>query len=187
MPHLHEELSAYISGELDEQERRKAEEHLAGCNDCMEQLQKLQRLDALLGQLDELEAPPDFVQEVLARAEQERKVVPFRARRGFAILLAAAVIAFFAFLLSRQNQTTPTPPAPPRVVKKPEIHPEPQQKQPVVVPAPHPAPQPVESPAEDPELIAHLEELQNMELIRDLDNLDNLDLAMMMAGAEEVK
>src|SRR5918996_6345302 len=106
MPHLEIELSAYISDELNEFERKRVEEHLASCPQCMEQLQRLQKLDVLLKQ-EELEPSPDFVDNVLWRVDQERKVLSFRFRKGIAFFVAVAILVFFAFLISLKQ--TPSP------------------------------------------------------------------------------
>lgn len=50
-------LSAYLDGELEPEERRQVEAHLAGCGRCRELLFDLRRVKSLVGELP-LEAPP---------------------------------------------------------------------------------------------------------------------------------
>ncbi|MCI0413233.1 zf-HC2 domain-containing protein [bacterium] len=175
MPHLEVELSAYVSDELEEFERKRVEEHIASCRKCMDELQRLQRLDALLVE-EELEPDPEFLDGVLWRIDQSRTGRP-RYKR-IVLFLAAAIVAFFAFLLSLQKQA----PEPPPVADKPPVKESPQTPK-SVTPAPSPKPEPVE----DPELIAYLDDLENMELIREMENLDNLNLAIVMAATEETE
>ena len=189
MQHPEEDLSAYGSGELNEMERKRVEEHLAVCAQCMEQLGRLQKLDEILAeQQHELEPKDDFVQRVLTHVDRD-KIVPasFRNKR-LTIFVAAAVIAFFVFLLSQQKGTPPVSPIVQETPKTKTVPPpaqspdQPRRKQ--IVPQP---PVVADLATEDAELIAHLEELQDMEIIQNLQDLDHLDLAVILADSGEMQ
>jgi len=169
MEHLEEDLSAYISGELDESERRSVESHLSVCAACMTKLNQLQKLESLLSEELPPETRSDFLTRVLARFDQERKVIHFRFRRNVAILAAAAIIAFFTLILFLEKPVTL-----PTIL----VHP---SKRPTA---------PISSQPEgtaDAEMIAHLDDLENMEVIRQLDDLDQFDAAMMLSESEVTK
>jgi anti-sigma factor RsiW len=178
MEHLEEDLSSYVSNELKESERQKVETHLSICPTCAEKLQQLQKLNAFIDQSTSLHPGPEFVKDVLVRVDREKRTIRFRMRRNVAIFVAAAVIAFFVFLISLQKLGPPSP----VMVRHPRV--------PVHQPGTS-----VQSPAvkqqagivQDAELIAHLDELENMELIQQLDDLDQFDAAMMMAENEVTK
>ena len=188
MPHPEEELSAFVSGELNEIERKLVEEHLTVCAQCMEHLRRLQKLDEiLLEQHDELEPSHDFVQGVIAQTDREKIVRSFFPHKRLTILVAAAVIAFFAFLLSLQKEI---PSAPPIVKERSDADTtHPPALSPVHPREEHISPQPPTEPSvmEDAELIAHLEELQDMELIQNLQDVDRLDLAVILANSGEMQ
>ncbi len=177
MSHLGENLSAYVSDELDESERKTVEEHVAVCAGCMEALRRLQKLDAWMAEAIELEPAPDFVERVLIRVEKERRVIAFRVKRSIAALAAAAAIVFFAFLLSMRNE-------PPPLVKKPAVVEQPEGTPPGASPRDSVPAQPANPDDTDVELIAHLDELENMEVIREFENLESLELALIAGSAE---
>ncbi len=69
---VRERLSAYLDGELSEDERREVAAHLEGCEECRRELAVLTRLDAVLGRL-EAEAPPRLAERVLERLQPRRR------------------------------------------------------------------------------------------------------------------
>jgi hypothetical protein len=62
-------LSAYIDGEVAEQERQMIEEHISVCPDCQETVTGFTKLHALYQELEIAEAPPGFRQRVTQRLE----------------------------------------------------------------------------------------------------------------------
>jgi hypothetical protein len=171
MDHLEEDLSAYLSNELDESERKSVEAHLSSCQVCNEKLQQLQKLESLTEQDVSIEPHPDFLKKVMMRVDQESRIIRFRSRRNLAIFIAAAVLAFFVFILSLKNPS----PVQPTVVHHPP--------KPVVSPPSHQ----MEQKPDDVELIAHLDELENMEVIRRFNDLDQLDAAILLTENEVTK
>jgi hypothetical protein len=180
--HIEEELSSYLSGELSASETEAVEKHLADCALCSDQLKALEQLNGLLSDADEIQPTARFAREVLGRVDEERRVVAFRSRRTIVWLAAAAAIAFVVLLLSIQKETQP-----PSSIShwKPKIE------------SPAPPPVPNTPPAnkvgadkvspEDAELIAHLDALENMDLIENYDNLEYMEAALLAGeqGKEE--
>lgn len=191
-PHLQEQLSALIAGELTEAEGAAAEAHLKQCAECRLQLERLRDLSGVLDANVEIEPSPDFVPRVMKSIDAENKGVRIHTKSRLAWLALAAVLVFVAFLLRFYKNTAPQPgpvtrqgpavapskPAPPQVAEQKEPAPSP----PVVSP-------PVASylSADDTELIAHLDELQDMELIQNYDNLQELDTAILASQEEQVQ
>jgi hypothetical protein len=171
MDHLEEDLSAYLSNELDESQKKSVEAHLSSCHTCTEKLQQLQKLESLTEQEVSIDPHPDFLKKVLTRVDQESRILRFRFRRNVAIFIAAAVLAFFVFILSLKN---PSP------VKPTEVHKVPK---PAISSPSHQ----IEKKPDDVELIAHLDELENMEVIRQFNDLDQFDAAIMLAENEVTK
>ena len=62
-------ISAYVDGELHDNERRSVEEHLVHCKECGELLADFDQLHALYGELEELQAPKGFRERVTQRID----------------------------------------------------------------------------------------------------------------------
>lgn len=83
--HVENFLSAYIDGELNDEERRKVDEHLQLCGACSSVLSDLSRQKNLVYEAFHEAEIPDFADKVvlaLQREEQavrERKAVPYLA------------------------------------------------------------------------------------------------------------
>jgi len=95
---IREQLSAYLDGELNEADRRRVEQALAGDETLSAELETLRATRDLVHSLPRAEAPEGFVDRVLAQAERRRLVGgpetaarpdPWRAVRWVA---AAAVV-----------------------------------------------------------------------------------------------
>ena len=108
---IHELAAAYALDALDESERREFEDHLAGCEQCREELEGLRDAAAALAYVPEGPAPPPALRDrVLKRVHEDRQanVVPLRRRAAlpavatFAVVAAAAaiVLAVWASSLS---------------------------------------------------------------------------------------
>ena len=98
---IHELVAAYALDALDDSERREFEEHLAGCEQCSEELAGLKDAAAALAYVPEGPAPPAALRDrVLEQVHAERapKVVLLRRRvalpavAGFGVVAAAAAI-----------------------------------------------------------------------------------------------
>ena len=98
MPELiHDLAAAYALDALDDSERRRFEEHLAGCEQCSQELEQLRDTAAALAYGVEGPAPPAVLRTRLLRRVQEAgpsNVVPLRRRRW--PLVAVAVVAVAA-------------------------------------------------------------------------------------------
>ncbi len=69
---IREHLSAYLDGELSDQQARRVETALAGDDALQTELDELRRTRRLVAQLPRQHAPDDFVQQVLAEVERNR-------------------------------------------------------------------------------------------------------------------
>ncbi len=68
---VQEQLSTWLDGELDPEERRRLSAHLESCPSCRRELARLTALDAALGAL-KFPVPPDLAARVLARLPRRR-------------------------------------------------------------------------------------------------------------------
>jgi hypothetical protein len=95
---IRENLSAYLDGELNDDQARHVEELLDGNDALRTELGELRRTRRLLGQLPRRCAPEDFVQRVLCEAERKRLMTvdePARtttARNGWVRYAASAAV-----------------------------------------------------------------------------------------------
>ena len=94
----HELSALYALDVLDDEERRRYEEHLAGCERCQDDLRGLREAAAGIGYTATGPAPPAELRErILAGAgSQPSNVTPLRWRRPSYALSAAAVVAVAA-------------------------------------------------------------------------------------------
>lgn len=76
---VREEFSALLDGELDKETRTALEEHLAGCADCLRELDRLKQVDATFRRLAPKQAPEDFDERI--RAAVQPNIVSFRPPR----------------------------------------------------------------------------------------------------------
>ncbi|WP_409330117.1 anti-sigma factor family protein [Trujillonella humicola] len=108
------DLGAYALGVLETEERRRVEEHLAGCAPCRAELGELRGLPELLDRVDPAELtgpppqpPPDLADRVRAVVDQEAR--PGRRRR--VLLVAAALVLAVAAAVGVLLATRPAGPA----------------------------------------------------------------------------
>jgi anti-sigma-K factor RskA len=108
---IHDLAAAYALDALDDSERREFEQHLAGCNECSEELEGLRDAAAALAYMPLGPVPPSGLRErLLDRVHEERasNVVPLKRRMalpavasfGIAAAAAAIVLAVWASGLS---------------------------------------------------------------------------------------
>ncbi|WP_158946372.1 anti-sigma factor family protein [Pseudodesulfovibrio cashew] len=76
----HTRLSAYLDGELPEQELRDMKRHLDGCADCRARLAELAALEAPLTSLGTPAMPGDLEFRIMARASREYFDAPIKSR-----------------------------------------------------------------------------------------------------------
>ncbi|MBM4321673.1 MAG: hypothetical protein FJ125_17460 [Deltaproteobacteria bacterium] len=77
-----EELSAYLDGELTQEQQQALEQHLAGCPICRELLEQLRRTCSAVAGLQQARAPQDFVHKVQRRIENRSRGRCFRGKGG---------------------------------------------------------------------------------------------------------
>jgi hypothetical protein len=70
--HACELLSDYVSGDLDRALMVSLENHLAGCAGCREQVDGLKRAWGALDRIQEVDPPPFFHENIMARMHAER-------------------------------------------------------------------------------------------------------------------
>ena len=94
-------LSAFVDGELTENERAEVLAHVSGCAACRARLDELFVLHDALGALDEPEVPADLTARVMAAVRAEKAAqTPQRKKPGawrrWAAMAACAALALFA-------------------------------------------------------------------------------------------
>jgi hypothetical protein len=88
-----DEVGAYLLGALSDLERHAFERHLAGCAECLEELERLRpAAEALPGSVVQLEAPPGLKKRLMAEVEGDSDVIALRPRRRRTFLAVAAVL-----------------------------------------------------------------------------------------------
>ena len=80
----HDDIGAYLLGALNDLERQAFERHLAGCDECQEEVVRLRpAAEALPGSVVQLEPPPGLKKRLMAEVEADARRE--RPRRRFAI------------------------------------------------------------------------------------------------------
>lgn len=129
-PHPVQALSAWIDGELQEDERRRVESHLASCASCRVLAEDLRLLAAAVPQVEAPPVPGSLAETIAARVARDASegapapVVPIRTRRRWTWRMpvaAAATIAAVGLVVVLQRSSGPVrPPAatepPPKTV-----------------------------------------------------------------------
>jgi hypothetical protein len=202
--HIHEHIPAYLAGQLTEEERHRVDLHLSQCNECSQELQDQKRLDVILSQARDLSPRKELLSGVMNQVQTQNKTSLFKRRFIIPLLAAAAVIVIVLFLLKSQRDL---PPPHENVKKAPII--KPQNPQPKIqleekpapqvtkkekkIPLPPPPQKPVqeeqtpELSPEEAEVVAQLDELEDMDIISNYENLENMELALLGEGNESPK
>ena len=81
-------LSAFVDGELSENERDEVLAHVEHCQNCREYLSELMIVHTMFEEMPELDAPEGFSERVLARVHEEKRAKT-RHRRAWPRVLAA--------------------------------------------------------------------------------------------------
>lgn len=117
-PRYQDEIAAYLLGALGDLERHGFERHVAGCNDCQEELERLRpAADALPGSVQQLRPPPTLKASLMEIVEREaRGEAPAPRRRprltflrpAFAatVLLVGLVVGFAVAQLGGDESRT---------------------------------------------------------------------------------
>ena len=105
-------ISAYLDGELSEDESHDFEAHLEDEPEVAEHFNQMKRLLGALGSLPEVEAPPDFYDQVRKKLRRSKAdedsiwgssiMLPFQVLSIVVILAAAAI--FLMTELDRENK-----------------------------------------------------------------------------------
>jgi predicted anti-sigma-YlaC factor YlaD len=93
-------LSAYIDGEVTEEEKHLVEAHLNECDACQTTMTEFSRLHTFYSELEKQEAPAGFRQRVTQRLEaQPRMLLPWRwPRVVYAVSCALFVLVSGVFI-----------------------------------------------------------------------------------------
>ncbi len=109
---MEELLSAYIDGEVSEEERQTVEQHVALCASCRATVQDFSTAQTFVRTLPIFDAPQGFRQRVTARVERSsrmwfriRQFVPRFAFGTVALLMMSAGILFWHLRQAPLNQT----------------------------------------------------------------------------------
>jgi putative zinc finger protein len=92
MTHPREALSAYLDGELREDERRAVDLHLAACPSCARELEELASLDALARDAVPPEAPAGYFDDLPSRVRARIRAPRRRTSPLWLVPLAAGVM-----------------------------------------------------------------------------------------------
>jgi anti-sigma factor RsiW len=84
------QLWAYLDRGLSDDERRQVERHVAGCADCLTDLEQMRRRPLVLGEQRLISPPPDFHRRVMARIAVEAQPAWRSAERSWLALLVTA-------------------------------------------------------------------------------------------------
>lgn len=91
------EISAFLDGELNEEERAAVLAHVEACEGCRAYLAELTAMQAALGGLEEYDAPEGFAAGVMERLHQESAPAKRHApRRAWYTLAACAAVVILA-------------------------------------------------------------------------------------------
>jgi len=123
-------LSAYLDGELSDQDRAAVEAHVRDCPSCASLLRSLKAASAMVSSLPRRTAPPDFAAGVLRRIEEvtggaEAAPVPAPVRHrpklvylipryaaAAVVLLAVGAVGYVTLTGYQWRPIAPVPPAP---------------------------------------------------------------------------
>lgn len=100
-------FSEYLDGTLDEQTANLVEVHVETCGGCKKELGSLQSLVQELGNLEQVEAPKEFLEQVHARMAKRFDIrsltrtllIPFRINLPYRFAAAAAMAVLIFFII----------------------------------------------------------------------------------------
>ena len=86
-------LSAFVDGELSENEKEEVLSHVEHCQNCREYLSELMIVHTMFEEMPELDAPEGFSERVLERVHEEKRARSLH-RRAWPRVLAACFALF---------------------------------------------------------------------------------------------
>lgn len=92
-------LSAFVDGELTEQEKNEVLAHVETCEGCRTYLAELMTMRAAFGDLEEYDAPAGFAESVMARLHEEAAPKKRTQRKKWMGLAACAAVVLMAAVL----------------------------------------------------------------------------------------
>ncbi len=92
-------LSAFVDGELTEQEKNEVLAHVETCEGCRTYLAELMTMRAAFGGLEEYDAPAGFAESVMARLHEEAAPKKRTQRKKWMGLAACAAVVLMAAVL----------------------------------------------------------------------------------------
>ena len=100
-------FSEYLDGTLDEQTANLVEAHVETCRGCRKELGSLQSLVQELGNLEQIEAPKEFLEQLHARMAKRFDIrsltrtlfIPFRINLPYRFAAAAAMAVLIFFII----------------------------------------------------------------------------------------
>lgn len=95
---IKKKLSAYLDGEMPEQERITISEHLKQCEECRAELAALSAVADALNTIEGMEVPPYFMTRLRQNVREQAKPVPFLLRIKSLAVTAATAFALVASL-----------------------------------------------------------------------------------------
>jgi hypothetical protein len=106
---LSEELVAYIDGEHSGPERARIESHVGTCLVCRREMERISKVNRLIGALPQIEPSADFEQRMWQRLQAEPAALPSPRRMRPALWGAPALAAAAALALAFYSSLTPVP------------------------------------------------------------------------------
>ena len=96
-------LSAFVDGELSENEKEEVLSHVEHCQNCREYLSELMIVHTMFEEMPELDAPEGFSERVLERVHEEKRARS-RHRRAWPRVLAACFALLVVTAAQRQRR-----------------------------------------------------------------------------------
>lgn len=194
MKHFEEELSAYISDDLDTERQGEVESHLKKCESCSRELVRLQELAKLLVSVQERNPSRDFKTRVVNSVRHNPANT--RNRQWIMWLAAAAAVTIMALILKPEPAEKPaakihkTIPVTKPVGSQDRVSLPKEQKPNEVMPAakekrPEPSQTQEALSSEEVQLIANLDALENMDLIVNYEDVDHLETALIAEDEDD--
>jgi len=104
---IKKKLSAYLDGEMPEQERKIISEHLQQCDECRAELSALSAVGDALNTIEGMEVPPYFMTRLRQNIGEQAELVPFLQRiKGLVVTAATAVAVVASLFIGNQAGKT---------------------------------------------------------------------------------
>ncbi|MFH1767953.1 MAG: anti-sigma factor [Candidatus Omnitrophota bacterium] len=103
--HIQEYLSAYLDQALDKEKVSLVEEHLRVCEVCERELDNIRKISQVLGSLEKVEPPPDFLEKLHERIEKRKSLDRFLrglfSNPGAKVFVSLTLLSFVLLILFR--------------------------------------------------------------------------------------